>query len=208
MLGRYQENRGVYSHMKKPLRILLAEDEFLVLIGLKSNVEQLGYHVVGEATDGESAVQLAIEKEPDLVIMDINMPNLDGIEAIKKINEKVLIPSIIVSGYHDEDLIRRANEEGVLYYLIKPIDIKDLEIAINISMSRFQEFQKLHDELKDTKQALEARKYIERAKGILMDRNDLKESEAMKHLQKVSRDQNKKLVVVAKEIIQADSLFK
>lgn len=193
--------------MKKPLRILLAEDEFLVLMGLKSNVEQLGYHVVGEATNGESAVQLAIEKEPDLIIMDINMPSLDGIEAIKKINEKLFIPSIIVSGYYDEDLIRRATEEGVLYYLTKPIDIKDLQIAINISTSRFEELQKLQHELKDTKKALEARKYIERAKGILMDRNNLKEPEAMKYLQKMSRDHNKKLVVVAREIIQADSLF-
>lgn len=193
--------------MKKPLRVLLAEDEFLVLMGLKSNVEQLGYHVVGEATNGESAVQLALEKKPDLVIMDINMPNLDGIEAIKKINETLFIPSIIVSGYYDEDLIKRATEEGVLYYLVKPIDIKDLQIAINISISRFKEFQSLQDELQDTKKALEARKYIERAKGILMDRNNFKEPEAMKRMQKMSRDQNKKLVMVAKEIIQADSIF-
>lgn len=194
--------------MKKPLRILLAEDEFMVLMGLKSNVEQLGHHVVGEATNGERAVQLAIEKKPDLVIMDINMPNVDGIEAIKRINEKLFIPSIIVSGYYDEHLIKRANEEGVLYYLIKPIDVKDLQISINISTSRFQEFQALQNELKDTKKALDARKHIEKAKGILMDRNHLKEPEAMRYLQKISRDQNKKLVVVAKEIIQADSLFK
>lgn len=193
--------------MKRPLRVLLAEDEFLVLMGLKSNVEQLGYHVIGEVTNGESAVQVALEKKPDLVIMDINMPNMDGIEAIKKINETLFIPSIIVSGYYDEDLIRRATEEGVLYYLVKPIDIKDLKIAINISISRFKEFQSIQDELQDTKKALEARKYIERAKGILMDRKNLREPEAMKRMQQMSRDQNKKLVQVAKEIIQADSIL-
>lgn len=193
--------------MKKPLRIMLAEDEFVVLMGLKSNVEQLGHHVVGEAANGERAVQLALEKEPDLIIMDINMPNLDGIEAIKKINETLFIPSIIVSGNYNEDLIKRATEEGVLYYLVKPIDIKDLQIAINISISKFEEFKNLQDELKDTKKALEARKYIERAKGILMDQNNLNEPEAMKRLQKMSRDYNKKLIIVAKEIIQADSLL-
>lgn len=193
--------------MEKSLRIMIAEDEFLVLMGLKSNIEQLGHQVIGEATDGESAVELAIEKKPDLILMDINMPNIDGLEAIKKINEKLFTPSIIVSGYYDEDFIRRATEEGVFYYLIKPIDIKDLKIAINISISRFKEFKKLQHDLKDTKKALEARKYIERAKGILMDRKKLKEPEAMKFLQKLSRNQNKKLVVVAKEIIQADSIF-
>lgn len=193
--------------MEKPLRILLAEDEFLVLMGLKSNVEQLGYHVVGEATNGESAVELALEKKPDLIIMDINMPNLDGIEAIQKINEKLYIPSIIVSGYHDDALIKRATDAGVLYYLIKPIDIKDLQIAINISISKFEEMKKLQEELNDTKNALEARKYIERAKGILMDRNQLKEPDAMKRMQEISRHRNKKLVDVAKEIIHANTLI-
>lgn len=193
--------------MKKPFQIMLAEDEFMVLMGLKSSIAQLGHQVVGEATDGESAVKLALEKKPDLIIMDINMPKLDGLEAIKKINQELFIPSIIVSGYYDEKLIEKASEEGVLYYLIKPIDIKELQIAINISISRFNDFKELMTELKDTKKALEARKFIERAKGILMDRKGLKEAEAMKELQKISRNQNKKLVVVAKEIIQADKLL-
>jgi two-component system, response regulator PdtaR len=195
------------DYMTKSLRILIAEDEYLVLLGLKTNVEKLGHSVIGIANDGEKAVEIAFEQKPDLVIMDINMPNLDGIEAIKKINEKLYIPSIIVSGYHDEELIKRATEEGVLYYLLKPIDIKDLKIAINISLAKFEEFKKLQFELKNTKTALEARKYIEKAKGILMDRLNLKEAEAMKRLQKMSRDKNKKLDVVAKELIDADSLF-
>lgn len=193
--------------MKKSLRILLAEDEFLVLMGIKSYVEKLGHEVVGTATDGLKAVELALETKPDLVIMDINMPNLDGIDAIKRINETLFIPSIIVSGYHDEKLINRATEEGVLYYLLKPIDIGDLKIAINISLSRFEEFKKLQDELDSTKNALAARKHIEKAKGILMERMNLKEADAMKRLQQMSRDKNKKLVVIAKELIEADALF-
>lgn len=193
--------------MEKPLRIVIAEDEYLCLMGLKSNVEELGHEVVGEATDGMRAVELAIEKKPDLVIMDINMPTIDGIEAITKINDVLFIPSIIVSGYHDENLIKRATKEGVLYYLIKPIDIKDIKVAINITLARFEEFKRLQHELKDTKKTLEARKHIEKAKGILMNRMDLKEPEAMKRLQKMSRDKNQKLVEVAKEIIRADELF-
>lgn len=195
------------DRMTKPLRIVLAEDEYLVFLGLKANVEKLGHEVIGMANDGEKAVQLALKEEPDLVIMDINMPKLDGIEAIKRINEKLFIPSIIVSAYHDEELINRATEEGVLYYLLKPIDIQDLKIAINISLAKFEEFKKLQYELEDTKNALEARKHIEKAKGILMDRLNLKEAEAMKRLQKMSRDKNKKLAVIAKEVINADSLF-
>nr|WP_309098479.1 response regulator [Fredinandcohnia onubensis] len=194
--------------MSQSLRILIAEDEFLVLMATKSYVERLGHEVVGVATDGENAVELALEKKPDLVIMDINMPNLDGIDAIRKINETLFIPSIIVSGYHDEQLINRATEEGVLYYLLKPIDIEELKIAINISQAKFEEFKKLQDELQSTKNALEARKHIEKAKGIIMDRMNLKEPEAMKRLQKMSRDKNKKLVVIAKELIEADSLFR
>jgi AmiR/NasT family two-component response regulator len=195
------------DRMTKPLRIVLAEDEYLVLLGLKANVEKLGHEVIGMANDGEKAVQLALKERPDLVIMDINMPKLDGIEAIKRINEKLFIPSIIVSAYHDEELINRATEEGVLYYLLKPIDMQDLKIAINISLAKFDEFKKLQHELEDTKNALEARKHIEKAKGILMERLNLKEAEAMKRLQKMSRDKNKKLAVIAKEVINADSLF-
>ncbi|MDQ0252827.1 response regulator NasT [Evansella vedderi] len=193
--------------MKKKLRVLIAEDEYLCLLGLRANIEELGHVVIAEATDGKSAVELAIKKKPDIVITDINMPILDGLEVIKNINETLFIPSIIVSGYYDENLIKRATEEGVLYYLVKPIDFKDIKIAIEITSARFEEFKRLQDELQDTKKALDARKHIEKAKGILMDRMKLKEPEAMKRLQKMSRDNNQKLVDVAKDLIKADSLF-
>jgi len=193
--------------MQKPLKIVIAEDEYLCLIGLKANLESLGYEVVGEATDGEEAVKLALDKRPDLIIMDINMPSLDGIEAIRKINNKTFIPSIIVSGYHDQELIEKASGEDIFAYLVKPVDANDLSAAIKVAMSRYKEFKKLQNELEDTKVSLQNRKYIERAKGILMDRKGLKEAEAMKALQKMSRDNNKKMIDIAKEIIKADSLF-
>lgn len=193
--------------MNKQLRILLAEDDYLVLMGLKADLEQLGHTIVGQANNGYDAVELAKELKPDLVISDINMPKLDGIEAIKEINEELVIPSIIVSAYYDEKLINRATNEGVLYYLLKPVDLKELEISIKISLSRFEEIKELQLNLQDTQQALKARKFIEKAKGILMDRNKLTEPKAMEHLQRLSRNNNKKIIDVAKEVISADDFF-
>lgn len=194
--------------MKEKYNILIGEDEYLCLLGVRTIIENLGHNVVGEASDGEALVALAIEIKPDLILVDINMPKKDGIEAIKTINKNLFIPSIIISGYHDEDMIKRASEEGVLYYLVKPVDEKDLKIAINIAMSKFDEIKNLHEELDNTKKILEARKKIEHAKGILMDRMKLKEGDAMKKLQKMSRDKNIKLIDVAQQIISAEEIFK
>jgi response regulator NasT len=177
-------------------------------MGLKSNIKKLGHQVIGQAFDGVEAVKLALEKEPDLLIIDINMPKMDGIEAIKKINEQKLIPAIVVTGYNDEKLINRASKAGAFAYLIKPVDKNDIKPAINIAQNRFNEYKNLLSELDDSKKALEARKIIERAKGIVMDRKNIKEKEAMKFLQKKSNDQNKKMIIIAKEIIEADQKFK
>lgn len=194
--------------MKEKYNILIGEDEYLCLLGVRTIIENLGHNVVGEASDGEALVVLANAIKPDLILVDINMPKKDGIEAIKTINKNLFIPSIIISGYHDEDMIKRASEEGVLYYLVKPVDEKDLKIAINIAMSKFDEIKSLHEELDNTKKILEARKKIEHAKGILMDRMKLKEGDAMKKLQKMSRDKNIKLIDVAQQIISAEEIFK
>ncbi len=193
--------------MKEALKVLVAEDEYLVMMGIKSSLEKLGHQIIAEATDGKMAVELALQEHPDLIVMDINMPNLDGIEAINAINEQLVVPSIIVSGYSDNDLLKRATEAGVFAYLVKPVDVKELQPAINIAMTRFKEFIELNRELQDTKNALKARKYIERAKGILMDTLNINEDEAMKRLQKKSRDNNKKLLVIAKEIIKAHQIL-
>ncbi|MTI62038.1 MAG: response regulator [Firmicutes bacterium] len=193
--------------MDKSLNVLIAEDESVILMGLKSNLEKLGHRVVGEALDGKQAVKLALEKKPDLILLDINMPSMDGIEAASRINEQCLIPCIIITGYNDQKLIDRATEAGVFGYLIKPVGINDIRPAIDIARARFAEFKKLQDELDNAEEALKARKLIEQAKGILMDRMDLKEAEAMRLLQKRSNDQNKKIVIIARDIIDADKQF-
>jgi len=191
--------------MDNSLNILIAEDEYIVLRGLKETLTDLGHNVIGEAMDGETFVKLALEKDPDLLIVDVNLPALSGIEAIERIGKVKLVPSIIVTGYSSEETVKRANSAGVFNYLVKPVDEKELKPAIEIAMGRFKEFVLLKKELQEQGEALEARKLIERAKGILMDRNGIKESEAMKLLQKISRDKNLKLVVVAREIIEADN---
>jgi two-component system, response regulator PdtaR len=192
----------------KVLKVVVAEDEYLVLMGIKEMIQELGHEIVGEATNGKKAIQVVLANKPDLLIIDINMPVLDGIEAIKKINQKYTLPSIVVTGYYNNELINRAKEAGAFSYLVKPIDEKDLKPAIELAIARYNEFLSLRIELEETQEALETRKYIERAKGILMDKFALKESKAMKMLQKKSRNSNKKLVVIAKEIIEADELLR
>ena len=184
------------------LKILIAEDEYLVLMGLKRNLKELGHEIVAEAMDGKEAIKLAKEKSPDLIIADINMPEVDGIEAVKKINKNRVIPSIIVTGYSDNELIEKASKVGVFAYLVKPVGIEELKASIIIAMNKYKEFKEVNKELKDQKEALENRKIIEKAKGILMDTISLSESEAMKKLQRKSQEENTKLVEVAKEIIK------
>ncbi|MEA4826919.1 ANTAR domain-containing response regulator [Clostridium sp. JNZ J1-5] len=193
--------------MKKSLKVLLAEDEYLCLIGLVNNLKELGHEVVGTAANGEEVIKMALDKKPDLIITDINMPILDGVEAIRKINEQVSIPSIIVSGYYDRESIERATKQGIFSYLIKPVYVHDLKVAIEVSMSKFKEFEKIKNKLQSTERALEGRKYIEKAKGIIMDRFRLNEDESMKKLQKMSKDNNKKMVDIAKEIINANNIL-
>jgi len=192
----------------KDLKVLIAEDEYLILMGLKSNLENLGCKVVGEATNGKELVKLALEKKPELIIADINLPVMNGLEALRRISQKVCIPTLIVSGYDDEELIDKAKKLGVLGYLIKPIDEPDLKAEIEIALSRFEDIKNLKNELEVTKETLESRKLIEKAKGIIMERLQLNEEESMKFLQKKSRNSNKKLVDVAKEIIEADKAFR
>ncbi len=186
------------------LRILIAEDEAMVLFGFKMFLDEMGHEVIGEAYDGETAINLAKQLQPDLLIMDVRMPVMDGIRALEIINSQPdsIIPCIFVTAYSDIELIEKAKEAGAFNYLIKPISFDSLRAAIEIAMIRFKEFNAIHKELADTKNNLENRKYIEKAKGILMVEFNFKEQQAMEYLQKKSRNCNKKLIDVAKEVIR------
>ena len=184
------------------LRVLIVEDEYLVLMGLKSAVEELGHEVVGEANDGELAIQAARELKPDIVLMDIKMPALDGINAAYYIQKERPVPIVIISGYAEADLVEKASSEGVMGYLVKPVSKKELEPVLSVAVSRFHEMQRLRSEGAEAKMALENRKCVEKAKGIVMKRLSLPEDAAMKYLQQYSRRNNQSLMATCEHILR------
>src|SRR5262249_47428478 len=164
----------------------------------------LGHEVVAVASNGNELVERCATTNPDLVITDIKMPDMDGIDAATQIYNKAPVPVILVSAYHDEELLRRAGADHILAYLVKPIKRTDLEPAITIAMRRFEQFQTLRKETADLKQALEDRKIIEKAKGILMKKAGLDEHDAFRRLQKLASDKNRKLIDIAQTILTAE----
>ena len=189
------------------LRILIADDESLRVMSLKGQLESLGHKVVAEASNGKEAVHLAEELRPDLAILDIKMPEMDGIEAAQKISAERAIPIILLTAYSERELAERAAIANVSAYLMKPISEQDLLPAIALAMSRFKEFQSLHQEVDDLRDALETRKLVERAKGILMRRLNLTEEEAFRRMQRRSQNENKRLGEIAQAIITADGML-
>lgn len=190
------------------IRVFIAEDEAIILASFKMILKKNGYVIAGVATTGLQSSEKICEIKPDLIIMDINMPEIDGINVLNKINETMLIPCIFISGHYSKELVERVNNAGAFGYLIKPVDERQIKASIDIAMERFREFQQLNAETNSLKAALENRKFVERAKGILMKKNSISEPDAMKHLQIKSRNANIKLVEIAKDIIRADELFK
>ncbi len=185
------------------VRVIIADDESLIRMDLREMLTNLGYLVVGDVGDGRSAVNLARELKPDLVIMDIKMPDLDGIEAAKILTEERISPVILLTAYSQKDLVERAKEAGVVGYLVKPFRESDLTPAIEVALARFQEFETLHKEVKDLQLAFETRKLVDRAKGILQDTQDLTEAEAFRKIQKMSMNIRKPMKDVAEAIILA-----
>lgn len=163
----------------------------------------LGYLVIGEASDGQSAVNMARELKPDLVIMDIKMPGMDGIEAAKVLTEEKIAPVLLLTAYSQQDLIERAREAGVIGYLVKPFRESNLAPAIEVTLARFEEFRAVQREVEDLKEALETRKLVDRAKGILMDTQGLTEQEAFRRIQKMSMNTRRPMKEIAEAIILA-----
>jgi len=184
-------------------RIIIADDESLIRMDLREMLTNLGYLVVGDVGDGRSAVNLAKELRPDIVIMDIKMPDMDGIEAAKILTEERVAPVLLLSAYSQQDLVQRAREAGVAGYLVKPFRETDLTPAIEVALARFSEFRSLEREVGDLRETLETRKLVEQAKGILMDTQGLNESEAFRKIQKMSMNNRKPMKAVAEAIILA-----
>ena len=184
-------------------RVIIADDESIIRMDLREMLTNLGYLVVGEVGDGRSAVNLARELRPDVVIMDIKMPDMDGIDAAKILTEERIAPVILLTAYSQKDLVERAKEAGVVGYMVKPFREADLTPAIEVALARFKEFQAMHKEVDDLQLALETRKLVDRAKGILMDTQGLTEAEAFRKIQKMSMNTRKPMKEVAEAIILA-----
>lgn len=184
-------------------RIVIAEDEPIPRMDLREMLQNLGYQVIGEAADGRAAVNLARELRPDLVVMDIKMPELDGIAAARVLTEERISPVLLVTAYSDRDLVDGAKDAGVLAYVTKPFGEAQLVPAVEVALARFHELRALEKELGDMRSALETRKVVDRAKGVLMDRHGLKEEEAFRRIQKLSMDTRKTMREVAEAILLA-----
>jgi response regulator NasT len=187
--------------MAQQLRLVIADDESLIRMNLKETLVALGYLVVGEAGDGVSVVNLARELRPDLVIMDIKMPKLDGIQAAKVLTEDKIAPVLLLTAYSDRELVDRAREAGVVNYIVKPFRDAELLPAIEIAMARYAEFQEIDKKVGDLQETLETRKLVERAKGVLMDTQGLKEQEAFRKIQQLSMNTRKSMREIAQAIL-------
>ncbi len=188
------------------LRVIVAEDETIIRMDLTERLQASGYQVVGEAGDGESAVKMARELRPDVVVMDIRMPETDGIEAARRLTDERIAPVVLVTSYSDRHLINQALEAGAINYVLKPLRDNELEAALEVAMSRHREFLAISDEVADLKDQLETRKAVERAKGLLMSRLGLDEPEAFRRIQKLSMDRRKPMREVAEAIILSEEI--
>lgn len=184
-----------------PLNVVVAEDEALIRLDLKEMLEEEGYVVVGEAADGETAIRLAEELRPDLVIMDVKMPVLDGISAAERITAQQLAAVVILTAFSQRDLVRRASDAGAMAYLVKPFTKADLLPAIEIAVSRFQQISALATEAVGLRERLEVRKLLDRAKGLLQAERQITEAEAFRWIQKASMDRRMTMRAMAEEVL-------
>jgi len=185
------------------LRIVIADDESIIRMDLRGMLEQMGHTVIGEAGDGIKAVAMIRELKPDVAILDIKMPDMDGIDAAKIISNEKLAPVLLLTAYSQMDLIDRAKEAGVFAYLVKPFKESDLMPALEIAIARYREFSEMEREAATLADKLETRKLLDRAKGILMDQHGLSEAEAFRRIQVQSMNTRRPMKEVAEAIIIA-----
>jgi response regulator NasT len=187
--------------MKPSLRVVVAEDEALIRLDLVEMLTEAGYEVVGQVGDGEAAIAITEKEKPDLVVMDVKMPKLDGISAAERIANQRIAPVVILTAFSQRDLVERARDAGAMAYLTKPFTIEDLMPAIELAVSRFQEIKQLDAEVTDLQEQLKARKLIEKAKGILMKNLKISEPEAFKWMQKTAMDKRRSMTDVAQLVM-------
>lgn len=193
--------RNPTGSSRSPRRIIIADDESLIRLDLREMLIALNYDVIAEVGDGRTAIDLAKKLRPDLVIMDIKMPEVDGIAAAGELTREKIAPVVLLTAYSDQALVEQAKEAGVVGYIVKPFREAELMPVIEVAMARFDEFVALEQEIGSMKEALESRKVVERAKGILMEVHGLRESEAFHRIRRTSMDSRKSMKEVAEAIL-------
>ena len=188
--------------MTAPKRVIIAEDEALIRLDLAEMLAEEGFEVVGQAVDGEQAVEMATELRPDLVIMDVKMPKKDGIEAAGEIVAEQIAPVVILTAFSQRELIERARDAGAMAYLVKPFNITDLIPAIEVAVSRFSEISALEEEVATLSDRLETRKLVERAKGLLQAKQGMSEPDAFKWIQRAAMDRRTTMKRVAEVVLE------
>ncbi len=192
---------GRLVRVESARRVVIAEDEALIRLDLKEMLQEDGYEVVGEAGDGETAVRLAGEQRPDLVILDVKMPVLDGISAAERISAERIAPVVILTAFSQRELVQRATDAGAMAYLVKPFSKSDLAPAIEMAVSRYTELRALEAEVAGLQDRLETRKLVDRAKGLLQEANGWSEPEAFRWIQKTSMDRRLTMRAVAEAVV-------
>lgn len=185
------------------MRVLIADDDPIIRLDLKQMLENLGYQVVAEPEDGASAVEQAREHQPDVCVMDVKMPNLDGIAAAAILTDEGVAPVVLLTAYSDRELVERAKEAGVFGYLVKPFKPSDLSPAIEVARARFEQNKQLAGQISDLNERIEARKVVERAKGVLMEQHGISEAEAYRRIQQQSMNQRVSMKDVAEAVLMA-----
>lgn len=185
------------------LRVLIADDDPIIRLDVKQMLEKLGYDVVGEAENGQVAVEMARALRPDVCVLDVKMPVKDGIDAARELTDDAVVPTVLLTAYSDLELVARAQEAGVYGYLVKPFKPSDLAPAIEVAKSRFEANRRLTEEVADLQERIETRKIVEKAKGILMSDLGLDENEAYRRIQQQSMNSRKSMKEVAEAILLA-----
>lgn len=185
-----------------PKRVLVAEDETLIRLDIVETLEGAGFDVVAEAGDGEEAVRLALEVEPDLCVMDVKMPKLDGISAAEQILKELSCAVVMLTAFSQTELVERASEVGAMAYIVKPFGPADLVPAVEIALARQSQMESLENEISDLSERFETRKHVDRAKGLLMEKMDMTEPEAFRWIQKTSMDRRLSMREVADAVIE------
>jgi response regulator NasT len=182
-------------------RVLIAEDEAIIRLDLRETLEEEGYEIVAETGRGDEAVELARSMRPDLAILDIKMPGIDGLEAARTITNERLCGVLVLTAFSQRDFIEQARDAGALAYLVKPFQKSDLVPAIELAIARFKELSALADEVKGLEEQLETRKVVDRAKGILMDRHGMSEQDAFSFIQKRAMTDRTKMKTIAERVV-------